>query len=145
MTGKSGTVQILAVCGNYRATSDITVEEYVYADFDWKIGLISDTVGGVYSRTTDSQKMRIASAYIATPVDTEVTMTGGNAYRYTVYYYKEGKLTAHDAAWTDCSGTVTIKAKEYDGFAIKVMRKSYAIWDDSYIEAFAKTVSIQSI
>ena len=33
MTGKSGTVQILAVCGNYRATSDITVEEYVYAEF----------------------------------------------------------------------------------------------------------------
>lgn len=144
MSGKSGTVQILAVCGNYRATSDITVEEYVYAAFDWKIGLIPDSVGSVYSRMDDPQKMRISSAYIATPVDTEVAMAGGNAYRYTVFYYKDGRLAAAVAPWTDCNGTFTIKADEYDGFAIKVMRKSYALWDDTYIETFAKTVSIQS-
>ena len=144
MTGKSGSVSIMAVCGNYRATAKITVEQYVYTDFDWQIGLISDTVGGVYSRYGDSQNMRISSAYIATPVDTEIIMTGGDSYRYTVYYYKDGKLTAPCASWAVCNTVVTIKADEYDGFAIKVMRKSYAKWDDTYIEAFAKTISIQS-
>ena len=144
MTGKSGSVSIMAVCGNYRATAKITVEQYVYTDFDWQIGLISDTVGGIYSRYGDSQNMRISSAYIATPVDTEIIMTGGDSYRYTVYYYKDGKLTAPCTSWAVCNTVVTIKADEYDGFAIKVMRKSYAKWDDTYIEAFAKTISIQS-
>ena len=144
MTGKSGSVSIMAVCGNYRANAKITVEQYVYTDFDWQIGLISDAVGGVYSRSGDSQNMRISSAYIATPVDTEIIMTGGDPYRYTVYYYKDGKLAAPCASWAVCNAVVTIKADEYDGFAIKVMRKSYAKWDDTYIEAFAKTISIQS-
>lgn len=144
MTGKSGSVSIMAVCGNYRATTKITVEQYVYTDFDWQIGLISETVGGVYSRSGDSQNMRISSAYIATPVDTEIIMTGGDSYRYVIYYYKDGKLTAPCASWAVCNAVITIKADEYDGFAIKVMRKSYAKWDDTYIEAFAKTVSIQS-
>ena len=144
MTGKSGSVSIMAVCGNYRATAKITVEQYVYTDFDWQIGLISDTVGGTYSRYADSQNMRISSAYIAIPVDTEITMTGGDGYRYAVYYYKEGKLTAPCTSWAICNATITIKAAEYDGFALKIMRKSYAKWDDTYIEAFAKTISIQS-
>ena len=145
MTGKSGTVSIMAVCGNYRATANITVEQYVYTDFDWQIGLISETVGGVYSRSGDSQNMRISSAYIATPVDTEIIMTGGDSYRYSIYYYKDGKLTAPCTSWAVCSAVITIKADEYDGFAIKVMRKSYVKWDDTYIEAFAKTISIQSV
>lgn len=144
MTGKSGSVSIMAVCGNYRATAKITVEQYVYTDFDWQIGLISETVGDVYSRSGDSQNMRISSAYIATPVDTEIIMTGGDPYRYVIYYYKDGKLTAPCASWAVCNAVITIKADEYDGFAIKVMRKSYVKWDDTYIEAFAKTVSIQS-
>ena len=144
MTGKLGSVSIMAVCGNYRANAKITVEQYVYSDFDWQIGLIGETVGGPYSRSGDSQNMRISSAYIATPVDTEIIMTGGDPYRYTIYYYKDGKLTAPCASWAICNATVNIKADEYDGFAIKVMRNGYAKWDDTYIEAFAKTVSIRS-
>lgn len=144
MTGKSGTVQILAVCGNYRATSDITVEEYVYPDFDWKIGLITETIGGVYNRTADSQNMRISSAYIAIPLDSEIIMTGGSAYKYVIYYYKDGKLTSNSGSWANCSGTLTVKAKECDGIALKIMRNGYAKWDDNCIEAFAKTISIQS-
>ena len=143
-TGISGNVSITAVCGNYQAVVTITVSQYVYNDFDWQIGLISDTVGGPYNRYGDSQNMRISSAYIATPVDTEIIMTGGDPYRYTIYYYKDGKLTAPCAGWAICSTTVTIKADEYDGFAIKIMRKSYARWDDTYIEAFSKTISIRS-
>lgn len=144
MTGKSGSVSIMAVCGNHRATAKITVEQYVYSDFDWQIGLISNTVGGPYSISGDSQNMRISSAYIATPVDTEIIMTGGDPYRYTIYYYKDGKLTAPCASWAICNATVNIKADEYDGIAIQAMRKGYAKWDDTYIEAFAKTISIQS-
>lgn len=144
MTGKSGTVQILAVCGNYRATSDITVEEYVYSDFDWKIGLIAETVGGVYSRTADSQNMRISSAYIAIPLDSEIIMTGGSAYKYVIYYYNDGKLTSNSGSWANCSGTLTVKASECDGIALKIMRNGYAKWDDNFIETFAKTISIQS-
>lgn len=144
MTGKSGSVSIMAVCGNYRATAKITVEQYVYTDFDWQIGLIGETVGGAYSRYGDSQNMRISSAYIATPVDTEVSMTGGSAYRYSIFYYKDSKLVGTSGAWVDCNGTITIKSDEYDGFALKIMRKGYAKWDDTYIEAFAKTISIQS-
>ena len=40
--------------------------------------------------------------------------------------------------------TVKIKADEYDGVAFKVMRNGYTKWDNTFIEAFAKTVSIQS-
>ena len=145
MTGKAGTVEILAVCGNYRATSAITVEQYVYTDFDWKIGVITETLGSAYSRPADSQKMRIASAYIATPLDTEVIMTGGSAYRYAIYYYKVGKLVLASPGWADCSGTIVIKASEYDGFALKIMRKGYAAWDDSVIEVFGKTITIQNM
>lgn len=144
LPGKSGSVSIVAVCGNYRATSKITVEQYVYTDFDWQIGLLSETMGAAYSRSSDSQNMRISSAYIATPVDTEIIMTGGTAYKFEPFFYKDGKLVARAGKWNDCNMTVKIKADEYDGVAFKVMRNGYAKWDNTFIETFAKTVSIQS-
>lgn len=144
LPGKSGSVSIVAVCGNYRATSKITVEQYVYTDFDWQIGLLGETIGAAYSRGSDSQNMRISSAYIATPVDTEIIMTGGTAYKFEPFFYKDGKLVARAGKWNDCNMTVKIKADEYDGVAFKVMRNGYAKWDNTFIETFAKTVSIQS-
>lgn len=145
LPGKSGSVSIVAVCGNYRATSKITVEQYVYTDFDWQIGLLGETIGAAYSRGSDSQNMRISSAYIATPVDTEIIMTGGTAYKFEPFFYKDGKLVARAGKWNDCNMTVKIKADEYDGVAFKVMRNGYAKWDNTFIETFAKTVSIQSV
>ena len=144
MTGKAGSVSITAVCGNYRATAKIAVEQYVYTDFDWQIGLLGETMGAAYSRGSDSQGLRISSAYIATPVDTEIIMTGGSAYKFDMFFYKDGKLVERDGKWADCSVSRIIKADEYDGFALKVMRGGYKAWDDTYIEAFAKTISIQS-
>lgn len=144
-SGKSGTVQILAVCGNYRATARITVEKYVYNDFNWEIGQISDTIGDIYRKTPDSQKMRISTDYIATPVDTEVSMTGGSAYKYGLYLYADGKKVDCDGGWKDCTGVINIKASEYSGFALKVRKADYGVWSDTDIETFAKTVSIQSV
>ena len=108
-----------------------------------KIGQISESIGAVYTFVTDSQKMRIASQYIPTPLDTQIKFLSGNGYSFQIYYYKEDVLESF-SGWNACTGAMSIKSSEYSGFALKVRKGNYGVWSDSDIEAFAKTVSVES-
>lgn len=142
-TGKRGSVTIYAVCGNYRAECLVEIEAYVYPEVIFQIGLISETVGSTYARTDDTQKMRISSDYIKTPVDTIVTMTGGNNYFYQLYKYHDDKLISF-GTWKNCTGTIQISAVECSGVAIKIRKSNYETWTEDENTAFAETVKIES-
>ena len=143
-TGKKGEVTIYAICGNYRAECKIVITAYVYPELNLQIGEIANTVGGKYERQSDAQKMRLSSDYIATPVDTVVTLTAGGNYYYSLYLYNDEKLAVPQSAWIKCTGTIEISSEEYSGFAIKFRTSNYAVWTDDAIEAFSKTITIES-
>ncbi len=144
VTGKAGQTTITAVCGNYKATCVITVEAYKYNEFNWQIGQIAEVIGAAFQKTEDSQKMRISSDYILTPVDTVISMTAGTGYYYQLYKYKDDKLS-EAAGWVACTGTIDISSEECSGFALKVRKGNYGAWSDTDIENFAPLVTIQQV
>lgn len=143
-TGRKGSVVIYAICGNFRADCNVTIKAYVYPKFNFQLGEILETVGSAYNRTADEKKMRIASDYMKTPVDTIVTMTGGNSYLYQLYKYKDDKLDSF-TSWISCTGTIEINSEEFSGFAIKIRRSNYGEWTDEMITEFSKTVMIANM
>lgn len=143
-TGKKGEVTIYAICGNYRAECRIVIAAYTYPKFNFQIGEIASTVGGGYAKTVDSQKKRISSDYIETPVDSTISMTAGTGYLYSLYLYKDKKLAKEPTTWINCMGTIEINSEEYSGFAMKIRQKNYEEWTEEKIEDFAKTVTIES-
>lgn len=143
-TGKKGEVTIYAICGNYRAECKIVITAYVYPEFNFQIGEIASTVGSGYVRTIDSQKKRISSDYIETPVNSAISMTAGTGYLYSLYLYKDKKLVKEPTTWINCVGVIEINSEEYSGFALKVRQKNYEEWTEEKIEAFTKTVTIES-
>lgn len=142
-TGKKGTVTIYAVCGNYRAECLIEIGAYVYPKVIFQIGEICETVGAAYERTEDAKKMRISSDYIETPIDTIITMTGGNNYLYQLYKYHDDKLVSY-TTWNSCTGTIKISADECSGVAIKIREVNYKTWTEDDVTAFTGTVKIES-
>lgn len=142
-TGKKGTVAIYAICGNYRAECKIVITAYVYPEFNFQIGEVVETVGAAYARKIDTSEMRISSDYMKTPVDTIVTLMSGGSYLYQLYKYKDDKLDSF-TSWIGCTGTIEILSKDYTGFAIKIRKNNYGKWTSDDVEAFAKTVTIES-
>lgn len=143
-TGKKGEVTIYAICGNYRAECKIVITAYTYPEFNFQIGELLTTVGAVYTRTADSQKKRISSDYIETPVNSTISMTAGTGYLYSLFLYKDKKLAIEASSWKNCVGVIDINSEEYSGFALKVRQKNYEEWTEEEIEAFTKTVTIES-
>jgi len=142
-TGKKGEVTIYAICGNYRAECKIVITAYVYPEFNFQIRLVGETIGTAYSWTPDAQESRIASDYIKTPVDTIVTLTAGSSYYYQLYKYADDKLDSF-TSWISCTGTIEIASEEFSGFVIKIRKNNYGKWTSDDIEAFTKTVTIES-
>nr|WP_295264047.1 Ig-like domain-containing protein [uncultured Blautia sp.] len=142
-TGKKGSVTIYAICGNYRAECKIVITAYVYPEFNFQIGQVLETVGATYSRTADSAEMRISSDYMQTPVDTVITLKAGGSYLYQLYKYKDDKLDSF-TSWISCTGTIEIVSEEFSGFTIKIRKNNYGKWTSDDIEAFTKTVTIES-
>ena len=143
LTGHKGSVTITVICGNYKAECKITISSYSYADMNWEIGQISESIGAAFQKTADSQEMRISSDYIQTPVDTIVTLSAGTSYSYQLYKYKDSRLSEL-TGWIACTGTVEILSDEYSGFALKVRKSNYGKWTADDITNFAKTVEITS-
>lgn len=144
VTGRKGTVTIMAVCGNYKAACVITIQDYVYGALNWEIGQIQEIIGAEHKKTADTQKMRIASDYLSTPLDTEIVLVAGSGYFYQLYKYAEGKLVQADS-WVACTGTIKISSEEYSGVALKIRKSNYGTWTDDDITAFAKTVTVRSV
>ena len=132
------------LCGNYKAACVINIQDNVYGALNWEIGQIQEIIGAEHKKTADTQKMRIASDYLSTPLDTEIVLLAGNSYFYQLYKYAEGKLVQADG-WVACTGTIKISSEEYSGVALKVRKSNYGTWTDDDITAFAKKVTVRSV
>ena len=144
ITGKVGSTDITVVCGNYQAVCTVTISEWIYPEIGWRIGMVDGTIGGTGEITDDSQGMRIASDLIEIPIKTNIIMTGGSRYFYTIYYYKDGVLVNSSPAWAKCSETLTIDANEYSAVRLKIRMENYETWSDESISTFASTITLKS-